>query len=556
MSLKSPTKVLHSQDGYEISVKDGLSLPEDSAALLLAGSDGTDSHYLLLDEEGRKMLAGAGSSGSPSGGILSIQGTGGTGDEIKVMGHIDIDNFPTDLSIVQDNASELLASIGGLGGSGSALVGNPVRLGLKNEGDGTTLDILSDSSGRLLIAGAAFNGDALTGAPVRVGASDGTNAINVLADASGRLINVGAVSAGDAVAGAPLRMGGSDSTDTTDILTDSAGRLLVSGAANNGDAVVGSPVRLGASDSGDITRDILSDNQGRLIIVGAAADDSAPSGSPVLAGGWDGANVQIFKLDNNGALQVSEVKASEATLYETVATTSSASLLASNVAREGAIVFNDSNKFLYVKLGASASTSSFTAKIAPQAQYIVPAGFTGEISGIWNDAAAVGKARTTELAPGAGGGGGGGGGSALSITPYQDGTAQSPVYISEGDMFTMYRPNDNYDGALGSSYNYIMNSTAVNKDWTIYESTPGPTYEILTGMFGPIIVAQGDSSGSYSEPMPADFSLPDFLMRHPGPSGHTDDVWTGNGNTWNVCYFKVTASGITFTLRYLRSIAA
>lgn len=157
---------------------------------------------------------------------------------------------------------------------------------------------------------------------------------------------------------------------------------------------------------------------------------------------------------------------------------------------------------------------------------------------------------------GGGGGGGAGGGSVLSITPYQDGSAQSPVYINEGDMFTMYRPNNNYGGALGSSYNYVMDSTAANKDWTIYESTPGPTYEILIGAFGPIVVAQGDSSGGYSEPMPADFSLPDFLMRHPGPSGHTDDVWSGNGNTWNVCYFKVTASGITFTLRYLRSIAA
>jgi len=395
MALESPVSVLFNSDGYEIAVKDGLALAANSAALLIAGSDGTDTHYISLDSDGRQLVVGAGTAGTPAGGVLSIQGTAGTGDELKVMGHVDIDNFPADFSVVQDDASELLASVGGLGASGAALVGNPVRIGAS---DGTnTRDLLSDSAGRLLVVGAADSGAALAGAPVRIGASDGTNAIDVLADAAGRLVMVGAADAGSAVAGAPVRMGGSDGTDTTDILTDVDGRLLISGAAADGSAVAGSPVRIGASDSSDVTRDILSDDQGRLIMVGAAAAGSAPSGSPVLMAGWDGTNVQTFKLDSNGALQINEVKPAAATVSSSSASTTSAELLASNADREGGMIYNDSNRPLYLKLGGSASTASFSVKVGAMGYFEIPSGFTGSIHGVWDDAAASGAARCTEL---------------------------------------------------------------------------------------------------------------------------------------------------------------
>lgn len=152
MSLKSTTKTLFNSDGYEIAVKDGIGLSENSASLLIAGSDGTDIHYISLDEEGRKLIVGPGSSGSPSGGVVSAQGTAGESDEVKIMGHVDIDNFPANLSVVQDNAAELLASIGGLGAAGTAVVGNPVRLGAPEAStygsvDNFTNNIRTDSSG-------------------------------------------------------------------------------------------------------------------------------------------------------------------------------------------------------------------------------------------------------------------------------------------------------------------------------------------------------------------------------------------------------------------------
>lgn len=183
MSLKSPTQTLFNQDGYAVAVKEGVALLENSAALLLAGSDGANAHYIALDSNGRSLISGAGTAGTPEGGILSLQGVTG-GQDLPV----NVSNFPADQSIVQDNAAELLASVGGLGASGSATVGNPVRLGVKNDADGTTLDLVSDSSGRLVAVGAAADGDAVTGSPIRIGASDGNNAVDVLSDASGRLV--------------------------------------------------------------------------------------------------------------------------------------------------------------------------------------------------------------------------------------------------------------------------------------------------------------------------------------------------------------------------------
>lgn len=71
-------------------------------------------------------------------------------------------------------------------------------------------------------------------------------------------------------------------------------------------------------------------------------------------------------------------------------------LLSSNAARLGASIYNDSNKILYVKLGTTASTSSYTLQMSPNSFYEIPYPvYTGRIDGIW--ASANGAARITEL---------------------------------------------------------------------------------------------------------------------------------------------------------------
>lgn len=92
-------------------------------------------------------------------------------------------------------------------------------------------------------------------------------------------------------------------------------------------------------------------------------------------------------------------------LVETTSVTSVASsatnvtLLAANVNRTGASIFNDSTQNLFVKLGATASATSFTVRLVPNAYYELPLNaksepYRGIVDGIW--ANANGNARVTE----------------------------------------------------------------------------------------------------------------------------------------------------------------
>lgn len=74
----------------------------------------------------------------------------------------------------------------------------------------------------------------------------------------------------------------------------------------------------------------------------------------------------------------------------------STTLLAANPARLGATIYNDSNARLFLKLGATASTTSFTVRLGPQDYYEVPFHYVGVIDGIWSPVASR-FARVTEF---------------------------------------------------------------------------------------------------------------------------------------------------------------
>jgi hypothetical protein len=84
-----------------------------------------------------------------------------------------------------------------------------------------------------------------------------------------------------------------------------------------------------------------------------------------------------------------------AALTNVAGSASSVTLLAANLSRTGATIFNDSTASLYVKFGSTASTTSFTVRLFTNDYYEVPAGYNGIITGIW--ASASGAARITEL---------------------------------------------------------------------------------------------------------------------------------------------------------------
>lgn len=68
-----------------------------------------------------------------------------------------------------------------------------------------------------------------------------------------------------------------------------------------------------------------------------------------------------------------------------LADTTSKTLLLANTDRKGATIFNNSTGRLYVKMGATASTTTFSVLLESGGYYEVPFGYTGAISGIWSN---------------------------------------------------------------------------------------------------------------------------------------------------------------------------
>lgn len=91
------------------------------------------------------------------------------------------------------------------------------------------------------------------------------------------------------------------------------------------------------------------------------------------------------------------VLANAPTLANVASSVTNVTLKASNAARRGLVVVNDSaSATLYLKFGATASATSFTYSLAPGANWTMPTPvYTGIVDGIWS--AAVGSARVTEL---------------------------------------------------------------------------------------------------------------------------------------------------------------
>jgi hypothetical protein len=96
-----------------------------------------------------------------------------------------------------------------------------------------------------------------------------------------------------------------------------------------------------------------------------------------------------------GGLNVQGTAAPTSAVTQVASSATNVTLKALNAARRGLTIFNDSTQVLYLKLGATASTTSYTVKVASQGYYEVPSDYTGIVDGIW--AAANGFAYVTEI---------------------------------------------------------------------------------------------------------------------------------------------------------------
>jgi hypothetical protein len=103
----------------------------------------------------------------------------------------------------------------------------------------------------------------------------------------------------------------------------------------------------------------------------------------------------VVAISPNNSITAAPAKSTTGTSSNVASSATNVTLLASNANRLGATIYNDSNKRLYLKLGATASATSFTQILFGQGYYEVPANYSGIIDGIWESA--NGSARITEL---------------------------------------------------------------------------------------------------------------------------------------------------------------
>jgi hypothetical protein len=98
---------------------------------------------------------------------------------------------------------------------------------------------------------------------------------------------------------------------------------------------------------------------------------------------------------DTGNLRTKETRSATSAVTTVAGSAASVTLLAANAARLGFSVYNDSNATMYLKYGATASTTSFTVKLDKDSIWTDPWDWTGVIDAIWT--AASGNARMTEL---------------------------------------------------------------------------------------------------------------------------------------------------------------
>lgn len=206
-----------------------------------------------------------------------------------------------------------------------------------------------------------------------------------------------------------------DGTNWDRVRGDSTDGLLVNLGANNDVTVTGTVtanLAAGTNNIGDV--DVLT-VPAPLSTTGGGTEATAlrvtvaNDSTGVLSVDDNGGNLSIDDGGNSitvdgtvtanagtGTFTTKQLRAATPSQSSVNDSASNVTVLASNANRLGATVFNDSDQALYLKLGATASTTSFTVKMAAGSYYEVPFNYTGIIDGIWA-ADSTGAARVTEV---------------------------------------------------------------------------------------------------------------------------------------------------------------
>lgn len=364
MSGMSPSSVLFSSDGYELAVVSGTAFIPGTRSILFAGNDGTDTRTLLVDSLGRPVMVGAGVAGTPAGGVITIQGDP-AGTAVPISGTVAATQSGSwTVAATQSGSWTVTANAG----TGTFNIAGTVT---SNQGTPNTLAnawpiTITDGYGQ--IQGSAIHPIYVTGSITATNPSVGTDG----AAALGFDTQVG----GKVTTAAPTYTNGN--LDALSLTT--LGGLRIDGVYASGTA------NATAAD---------------LMANGAYVTTAAPTYTTgqLSALSLDTAgNLRVLAAQGTTPWSVVTNKATASTVTSVAQSTSNTQLLAANANRVFASIYNNTGQKMFIKLGTTASTTSYSIQLMPNSYWEVPSDWTGEIDAVWSGNGSS-SALVTELTP-------------------------------------------------------------------------------------------------------------------------------------------------------------
>jgi hypothetical protein len=326
---------------------------------------------------------------------VDLSGTGANATAIKVdnsavtqpvSGTITANAGTGNFTVAQSTATNLNAQVAGDIASGATDSGNPVKVGGKYNltaptyTNGQRSELQTDSRGTLKVILAP-------GTNVQPFSADNADAVAATATVA-TPINVTRNTVYNGTTWD--RMPG----DTTGIkIQDGGNSITVDGIVAATKSGTWTLDANSGVDIGDVTINNAS---------GASAVNIQDGGNSITVDGTVTANqggtwtVQPGNTANTTAWLVTNQNFSTSTVTSVAGSATSVQLLASTSGRKAAYFYNDSTADCYLKLGTTASTSSFTVKMVSNSFYELPQPcYTGRIDAIWSSA--TGNIRITEI---------------------------------------------------------------------------------------------------------------------------------------------------------------
>ncbi len=427
MSSQSPASVLYDSNGVAIAVYNNTSLVASQPAVLFAGSDGYNTQFSRMTSYGalfgtqasnntvvfnNATITASGSmliensyfgmqqinlivnvSSAPTGTNPTLQFTIeeiDPGDQFTVFGTpvstSVISNtgvFTAVLTNTHSSSIKITWTIGGTGGPTFTGVYATVTTKSTPDAQAITGSITANNAS-VSPTGSAPPADATyIGGSVTTAAPTYTNGtMNALSLTTSGLLRIdGVYPLATAVASAPDmgQVGGVVTTAAPTYTTGTVNALSLDTAGNLRTTVTNT-----VAVSGTVA---VTQSTSPWIVAGGGTAGTPATGVVTVQG-----------ISGMTPLSVQTNKAATSAVTSVAQATSNTVILSSNPNRVFASIYNNSGQKMFIKLGTTASNSSYSIQLMPNSYWEVPNDWTGEIDALWSGSGS-GAALVTELTP-------------------------------------------------------------------------------------------------------------------------------------------------------------